>query len=287
MVRILISLFFLFSLNSAGYCQNFTTLDKIENSIFGMTYSDQDNKKRIERLEQNIYGAIQSGNINKRLEKLSQDTSAQVLGEEITPQEYTDFEDEEQEDNSVDYPIINELEKTVFNQEFKSKAIDKRLTNLEQKVFNKTYNDDLNSRTERLKLAVIKNKKQTDITPDNYLENYENEPENLARNFEDKVMDKELKYDKNVVKILNTLEKKTLKRTYPNENQEKRIERLEENMFNTTFPQDSLESRLERLAVAYQATKTSKKYDANKLSQHMATAMQVGMFLLMILAMVL
>ena len=286
--KFFIGLFILILCYIPSFSQSYSSLDKIENYMFGMTYNDQDDKIRIERLEKNIYGTVQKGNIKSRLEHLSKDISADTIGQEITPSKYTEFE--EKEDSTVDYPIIDEFEKQIFNKKFSNKSIENRLSNLEQKVFNQTYkNDDLNKRTERLKIAI-------DIPKQDNSFNYDiDERNNLTDyNYNEFSADNGIpafktnkKYDANVGKILTALEKKIFKKSYSNESEEERIERLEEKMFSTSFPQDSIESRLERLAVAYQASKTSKKYDTNKFSQHMATAMQVGMFLLMILAMVL
>lgn len=279
-----------------------SNIDKLENNLFGMTYSNESEQKRIERLEKNIYGAIQNGNINNRLNKISKDLSADEMGNEIEPTKFTEFETEEVADNTVDYPLINEFERKIFNQEYKNKNLNARLSELEKKVFNKTYpNDSLNERTDRLKTAIHINKQTQNMNdymdyltemPKSYQEYFSTPYSNnysQQTNFAEKEFEKELSSGDRakVSKILNTLEKKILKRTYQHDSNEERIERLEENMFSTSFPQDKMEARLERLALAYQATRTSKKYDTNKLSQHMATAMQVGMFLLMILAMVL
>ena len=66
-----------------------------------------------------------------------------------------------------------------------------------------------------------------------------------------------------------------------------RLSRLESTMFGTTFATDSENDRLRRISSAYKATKSASKYDSNKFSQNMATAMQIGTLLLMILACVL
>lgn len=301
-ISILLMLFMFLAM--PAFSQNI--IDKLENNMFGMNYTNENEQKRIERLEKNIYGAIQNGNINSRLNKLSKDLSADEMGKEIEPTKFTEFENEEVADNTVDYPLINEFEKKIFNQEYKNKNLNVRLSELEKKVFNKTYpNDSLNERTERLKTAIhIKKQTHNDMDdymnaltemPKSYQDYFSNPyPKNYddysqSTNFAEKEFEKELSSgDKaKIGKIINTLEKKILKKTYPNDNNMERLERLEENMFNTSFPQDKIEARLERLALAYQATRTSNKYDTNKLSQHMATAMQIGMFLLMILAMVL
>lgn len=261
--------------------QSYSAIDKMENTMFGMTYENENDKSRIERLEKNIYGEIKQGNINTRINNLSKDLHTDILEEETKPSLYTEFENTEEEiaDSSVDYPLINDFEKKIFKKEFKNQDLKQRLLQLEQNVFNTTFpQDDLHTRTNRLKAAIqieekpietqYYNESLSQITP----QEFSNTPE---------------KYDANVTKVLKTLEKKVLKKTYTNQDEETRLERLEEHIFNTSFPQDSIESRLQRLAFAYQATKSSQKYDTNKFSQHMSTAVQVGAFLLMILAMIL
>ena len=66
-----------------------------------------------------------------------------------------------------------------------------------------------------------------------------------------------------------------------------RLSRLENTMFGTTFASDSESDRVRRISSAYKATKSASKYDSNKFSQNMATAMQLGTLILMILACVL
>ena len=66
-----------------------------------------------------------------------------------------------------------------------------------------------------------------------------------------------------------------------------RLSRLESTMFGTTFATDTQEDRVRRISSAYKAAKSASKYDSNKFSQNMATAMQIGTLLLMILACVL
>lgn len=93
--------------------------------------------------------------------------------------------------------------------------------------------------------------------------------------------------DSNITVPLATLEKLVLRRSFPNDNVSNRLTRLETKVFNASFTDDDAQTRLDRLASAYQAKKTSKKYDSNKFAQHMSTAVQVGAILLMILAAVL
>ena len=82
-----------------------------------------------------------------------------MIGQEISPKEdtfmdeqnsYSDLKEEKiaQEKMppagaNVDYPSINELEKHVFKQEFKSKDLNSRLASLEKKSLGKTFENDV------------------------------------------------------------------------------------------------------------------------------------------------
>ena len=85
------------------------------------------------------------------------------MGQEIEPKEDTFAEEEDSwvtskepaEAAKMDYPVINELERQVFNKEFKDQNIKTRLSNLESKTFGKTYDkEDLSTRVDRLRAEI-------------------------------------------------------------------------------------------------------------------------------------
>ena len=86
---------------------------------------------------------------------------------------------------------------------------------------------------------------------------------------------------------LSAMENAVLNRSYPNDSTDTRLSRLESQMFGTIFDSDEQEERLNRLSSAYKAQKTATRYDSNRFSQNMATAMQIGTILLMVLACIL
>ena len=65
------------------------------------------------------------------------------------------------------------------------------------------------------------------------------------------------------------------------------MSRLENTMFGTNFSNDDNETRINRISSAYKASKSASKYDSNRFSQNMTTAMQIGTLLLMVLACIL
>lgn len=315
---------FTFALKTQAQGQFSAVLTKMEKSLFGIDYNTQSDDIRLKRIEEEVYGKSSSNPINQRVDKLSKDLSADLIGQEIKPQKDTFAEDEAsikeeipKEDSSVNYPIVNNLEKQIFNKEFKNIDINQRLAKLEQNVFKKSYNDDLNSRVDRLKAAVMpqqtaynsdeeaegeftnsyypknENTYEKSSIPDDYQSLMGNRfnPTGLASpipsyNENNSVLDS---YEGNsdIAIPLSALEKNVLKKSFPNEAVPDRLARLELKVFNSTFADDDEETRMDRIASAHQAKKSSGRYDNNKFSQNMATAMQVGAFLLMIIAAIL
>ena len=302
------------------YAQN-TTLDKIENSLYGYTYSNEQDENRVNRIEENVYGKKSNGQLQNRIAKLKKDLIADQIGQEITPKEDTfmeedDFilaEKEPAEAQNMDYPVINELEKQVFKQEHKNENIKSRLSKLEQKTFNKTYEkDDLSTRVDRLKAK---------IKPQSFMANgmdqqdnsfYHSQPSKMAQNYHlnqygnpydfDLYNNNSNTYsyddedDYNYIPQshtnsrplnLSTIEKKLYKTKYENQPTSERLTRIESSVFGTSFPNDSDSERIERLSSAIQAQKSARRYDSNKFGQNMATAFQIGTLILMVLACIL
>ena len=86
---------------------------------------------------------------------------------------------------------------------------------------------------------------------------------------------------------ISTVEKKLLKQNYNQDTLENRLARIEEYMFGTVFDSDDNETRANRISSAYNAQKSSGKYDSNKFAQSMTTGVQIGMLILMVLACIL
>ena len=137
------------------------TLGKIENVLYGFQYDGEDDSSRLARIEESVYGTSSGGDVGQRITKLKKDLSADLIGQEITPKEDT-FHDESDDwveevpiaDANIQYPAVDELEMRVFNKKFPEKEIKSRLSALEEKTFGQTFNDDLASRTDRLKAEL-------------------------------------------------------------------------------------------------------------------------------------
>lgn len=311
MKKVIVIISLLLSINCCFAASQYSALlDNIENSIFGFTYSSQDDSTRLNRIEENVYGqSLANKSIQQRITKLKNDMAADLIGQEITPKEDTFAEEQDsykdlaQEETpvpsaaaNVDYPSINELERQIFKKEFKNQDLNSRLASLEKKSLGQVYtNDPFSTRVERL---------QAKLKPESFMDNniaqssndyYDEQAIPLDKNYNlDEYGPPEFDYDaynarnnKPVKLNLATVEKSIFKKSFNNDSTENRLSRLESTMFGTTFNSDTQQDRLNRISSAYKAQKTASKYDSNKFSQNMATAMQIGTILLMVLACIL
>ena len=263
-------------------------ISKIETNLYGFDYINDELTTRVARLEKSIYGKESSGDITKRIKKLSGDILAESIGLEITPVEDTLAEQEQIADSTVSYPIVDEIEQKIFNRTYKERDFHTRIVTIERKLFNKIYDvDDYSTRMDRIKAEVM--------------------PERLAR-------EKVFGYD-NTEESLSSVDLSGLNRSrfsghmpYGQENYtrpyanygdltgfsspipsdiEKELAQLEQNTFGTEFSNEDTHSRIKRLNSVNKAKKSSNRYDSAKFQQRMSTAMEIGAMLLMILAMVL
>ncbi len=296
---------------------NQAKLDKIEKSLFGYQYSDETNSKRLDRIEQSVYGKTFQKSENERLAKLNKDISADMIGQEIPPvedtfAEYPEYLEEDLKENpDVSYPVVDALEQEVFKAVNKKDDIKTRLSKLEQKTFKKTYNDDLSSRVDRLraqlKPVVPEESRLADsnvffddepvprdyhlkkIMPSNGFDYdaYKDMDSMYNRSYDMYSNSQSYQSKKPKKSSLATVEKSLFKHSFPNDDMEKRLARIEMSMFGTEFASDDAQTRLDRVSSAYQAEKSAGKYDSNKFSQNLATAMQIGTIILMVLACIL
>ena len=216
------------------------------------------------------------------------DINSDQIGLEIEPTEDTFREDEAIADNTVNYPIVDEIEMKLFKKTYKNRDFHTRIVTIERELFGKIYDvEDYSKRMDRIKAEVM--------------------PERLAR-------EKVFGYD-NTDETINSIDLSGLNhsrfasrmpygqenytRPYSNygdftggaspipENLDNELAQLEYNTFGTEFSDEDTASRIKRLNSVNKAKKSSSRYDSAKFQQRMSTAMEIGAMLLMILAMVL
>jgi len=269
------------------------TLSKMEKALFNMDYSSQSDDARLNRIEENVYGLSSKKSITLRVNKLSKDLSADLIGQEIKPKKDSFLEDDEiiakESNEDMDYILVNNLEKKVFQYEFKTVDLDHRLSALEGQVFKKNYStDDLSTRINRLKDAVMYNKFPVAedkivkiLTSQQNLFTLENKKEQKLIPIPNSIDKQEQVLDPRIQLVY--LEKAVFATSFPNEKHPDRLARLETKIFNSIFPDDDDQTRLKRIEGAYQAKSSIKKYKSNRASQRTATAIELGTILLMIL----
>ena len=272
------------------FAANTHTISELESNLFGFEYTNEADSKRIERLEAHLYGESKKGSLDKRIETIQNDigyiNKEEIIKAENEKKELEKRLQEEKrlaelksikEDASVEYPIVDKIEETVFNQNYKEEDIYVRLDRLEEKIFNKKNTG--NALSERVnKLATIVLPRQIQDEPQvankaQMTEIYNNgipNPNNQSIPFQ-----------------IAVLEQNMLNNTYNNDHIANRLARLENELFNRTFANDTDVARLQRIMVTYEAKQNSYKYEQNKKMQKVATASQFGGILLMILAMLL
>jgi len=275
------------------------SISKIESSIYGYDYSNDSSSKRLERLEKTIYGKSLAGDIHKRLKKLSSDISADVIGLEIPPVQDTILAEEQaQEDSNVDYPIVDEIEKHLFNKTYKNRDFHTRIVTIEKKLFGKIYDvDDYSTRMDRIKeklnlgSTVASSQKSEDFDYYGDGSYYNDEMINSMdlsgtgrSRFSNPFGQKN--YTRKYTNYGNTLDDYDSDLNSP-ENLEDELAKMEYAAFGTEFSNESTQKRLKRLNSVNKAKKSSRKYDSQKFAQHMSTAMEIGAMILMVLAMIL
>lgn len=263
-------------------------ISKIENELYGFDYIKDNFETRLERLEKTIYGKAFSGDISNRLKRISTDLLSEQIGQEITPTEDTFNDIEQIADNTVNYPVMDEIEMKVFNKTFKERDFHTRIVSVERELFGKIYDvDDYSTRMDRIKAKIL--------------------PEKLARekvfgydNSNDIISSEDLSgLNKNYFSNKMPYGQENYTRPYANygdftgsaadisENLNDELAQLEFDTFGTEFSNEDTQTRIKRLNSVNKAQKSSHKYDSQKFNQRMSTFMEIGAMLLMILAMVL
>ena len=256
-------------------------ISKMENNIWGFTYSKDNTTKRLSRIEQNVFGTENS--------KLSPETRIKKLNEALGFESYEDstktptlaVEEEPKEANDINYPQIDILEVQFFNTTYEKENIYARLERLEKKLFGSKQDGNLSMRTDRLKAYIKKDM----ILSDN--SNYIERPYTTTNNIEE-YMGSQKRYDNSDVFIqLSGLETTLFNKTYSHDPVGLRLNRLERKIFQRDFSSDDEYLRLQRLQAAANAKQTAKLYEANKIQKYTSTGIQIGSIILMILALIL
>ena len=255
-------------------------ISKMENSIWGFSYSKDDIPKRLSRIEKNVFGTTYT--------KLGPETRIKKLNEALGLESYEDSikepvvaENQLKEADDINYPQIDALEFQFFSSTYEKENIYSRLERLEKKIFGSTQDGNLAMRTDRLKAYIRKDM----ILSDN--SHYVQKPYSPTTDIEE-YMGSQKRYENSDVFIqLSGLETTLFNKTYSQDPVGLRLNRLERKIFQRDFSSDDGYLRLQRLQAAANAKQTAKLYEANKIQKYTSTGIQIGSIILMILALIL
>lgn len=273
-------LFVAFSFIVPAHADNAVEIARIEKTIWGFEYSKDSQQKRLERIENNVFGALNNKlSIEQRIDKINQAIGIEDYEDSLKPA----YEIAQNEVAQVNYPQIDTLEYQIFNSTYQKENIYKRLDRLEKKIFGSVQDGDLALRTDRLKAYIKKETVANNKNPNYYYE----QPYQTTNDIED-YMNSQEKYNSSDIFIqLAGLETVLFSKTYPQDPVGLRLNRLERKIFQRDFSSDDDALRLQRLQAAASAQKTAKLYEANKMQKFTSTGMQIGSIILMILALIL
>ena len=254
-------------------------IGNIEYSLWGYEYNKETDAERVSRIEKQLFGEENAKlTLQERMEKISETLGISTEKESINIGKVLEKleADELASDPTINYPTIDRLEKEFLSKQFTHESIYKRLDRLEKRVYGAIQTGDLDSRVARLTAS------STYIqTPDNPQDSY-SQPQTFGRSSDFYAENT----DDTLLQIAG-LEMSLLGKTFGHDPLALRLNRLERKIFHRDFSTDSTLVRLQRIQAASVAKKTSKYYDSNKFNKFASTGMQLGSFILMILAFIL
>jgi len=274
-IVLLLSFCFLINPCFAVGQDKYAFVSAVEQKLFGSQFKSEDINKRLNRIEINVFGIKSGGTPLNRINKLKT-----VFGQEekkIEPVQKTQPQNKpvqkppshkkvQEENLTVRYAVVDDIEKKVLNHTYTQDDIYRRLGRLETVVFSNTINAPLNKRVENLKNAVYGKDKSgnTQIA--------QKDPTTLN--------------DESISLLLGKMETDTFNRTYPNEPVDTRLSRLEMQLFNSASPEDPVNDRIERLSAVISARPTNELYkdmSAIRQYQDMTTKISAAAILLLLI----
>ena len=284
-------------------------ITKIETSLWDLNYQNETNETRLKRIENEVFGTQNTkSSIQERINKLNSTLGLESLAEAKAPvsELYGD------EDAGINYPVVDMLEMQLLGQNYKKENIYKRLERLEGKVFGSTQKGDLAQRTDSLKAKIAVSKPSSTLPNYHTGEYYRPNSGTSGYSYEDEYTEEDIiakarsdaekrgrkqrndnySYDygyggSDASLQIAGLENSLFGQTFSYDPMAVRLNRLERRIFQRDFASDDEYSRVARLQAASTAKKTAKYYDNNKFQKFASTGMQLGTFVLMILALLL
>ena len=215
---------------------------------------------------------------------------SEQIGQEIPPVEDTFMEEEQVADSSVSYPVVDEIERKLFNTTYPNRDFHTRIVTIERKLFGKIYDiEDYSTRMDRIKTAVMPESLLTDKNRFDYDDNAltSDDLSGLNRSRFSGIMPYGQRKFTRPYTNYGKYGDLTGAASPSSGSLEEELAEIEYDTFGTEFSNEDTKTRLKRLNSVNKAKKSSRRYDSQKFQQHISTAMEIGAMILMILAMVL
>lgn len=262
--------------NPIALAESQDALSLYEEALFSQAYEGQSQTDRLNRLEQAIFGSLQSGtptqrqtNLLKVLQSIPRDwkepaeaaTTSSTGGTEDT--EETGQSRPAQRPDATDYPTVTALERQVFSRDFTRDDVSVRLNRLEKKVFGQPHTQmGLSERVDAL-LAKYPDARLSRLTGESasaspsVLQGLPSDSSQFAGSNLD------------VYTKVETLEKALLNgKSAKNELLTQRLDRLEQRTFGRSYMGESIDTRVNRLTSQFKTSnQVPRKYQPSLSSQ--------------------
>lgn len=150
----------LYAQERTGEGVQYPQIDRLESALLGATYKNENIYKRLERLEKKVFGAAQTGDLDKRTEALKSHTRVvdAYKKEQEAPNRKSDYS---YNSNNEDIRIqLSVIENMVFGMDFSQEPSQLRFNRLENRVFQREFADD-DDATRIARLQAAANAKKT------------------------------------------------------------------------------------------------------------------------------
>lgn len=253
-----LTIFFLFLISPVYAMSNSEYVSAIEKKLFGTTFENQSMNERVDRIEMQIYDNHYSGKPEERLDKIDkiypraefETGKAQHPKDLFKDSSYNDMQDYNEPAKYNDYPIVSEIEQSMYKKDYKGEDIYKRLSRLETELYGNTKEDmSLQERVENLKTVLPKK------TPSRTSNRFD------FNNFD--IPNQNYSYTSdsfNNSALVSEIERETFNKTYSNESINKRIARLEQYYFGNVYMGQSQDERISRIASVTNSSQGMREY---------------------------
>ncbi len=250
-------------------------LGAIETSLWGFEYKKENEQTRLKRIEDTVFGEVDTKKpTQERINKIN--TALGLESNALAENVQKDLDEVESSD--VNYPVVDKLETEFLKQNYPKDTIYARLERLEVRLYGAKQSGQLNERVSKL----VESSSASKMTY-----SQEDSPYSYSQQQPNRAMQSFNPYDNDSYLQISGLENSLFGKTYGQESMDVRLDRLEKKIFQRSFSADDEFTRLQRLQAASTAKNTAKYYDSNKFQKYASTGMQLGTFILMILAFIL